>query len=170
MLKNRLKPPPEEVYSLHRKLSGSYLACMRLNARIDCSKIWEEIKFQRLIETIDLSEKTKLVLWVHHNDLMLVVYKFYLLYMKQMNKRSDSTKIKYFIKKIKIESIWPNLSFHWTLEIFGWNTHSFASSNVIIRFSLNLTLSFLYPQSDLLCLSGSSSLTILFLSILYALE
>jgi aarF domain-containing kinase len=55
MLKNRLKHPPEEVYSLHRKLSGSYLACMRLEARIDCSKIWEEIKFQRLIETINLS-------------------------------------------------------------------------------------------------------------------
>jgi hypothetical protein len=62
MLKNRLKHPPEEVYSLHRKLSGSYLACMRLKARIDCSKIWEEIKFQRLIETIDLSQKSKLVL------------------------------------------------------------------------------------------------------------
>ena len=73
MLKNRLKHPPEEVYSLHRKLSGSYLACMRLKARIDCSKIWEEIKFQRLIETIDLSQKSKLVLWAFQNP---NVYKF----------------------------------------------------------------------------------------------
>lgn len=48
MLKNRLKPPPEEVYSLHRKLSGSYLACIRLKARVDCSKIWKEISFQTL--------------------------------------------------------------------------------------------------------------------------
>ncbi len=48
MLKNRLKPPPEEVYSLHRKLSGSYLACIRLKAKVNCKQIWEDIKFQTM--------------------------------------------------------------------------------------------------------------------------
>ena len=55
MLKNRLKHPPEEVYSLHRKLCGSYLACMRLKAKVDCNKIWKEISFQRIIEKIKRS-------------------------------------------------------------------------------------------------------------------
>ena len=40
MLKNRLKSPPEEVYSLHRKLSGSYLACIRMRSRVDCNQIY----------------------------------------------------------------------------------------------------------------------------------
>ena len=40
MLKNRLKSPPEEIYSLHRKLSGTYLACIRLKAKVDCSEIF----------------------------------------------------------------------------------------------------------------------------------
>lgn len=48
MLKNRLKAPPEEVYSLHRKLSGSYLACIRLKARVNCNEIWEGIRFRTL--------------------------------------------------------------------------------------------------------------------------
>ena len=49
MLKNRLKPPPEEVYSLHRKLSGSYLACIRLGARVDCREIFAKLKFKSLV-------------------------------------------------------------------------------------------------------------------------
>ena len=40
MLKNRLKAPPPEVYSLHRKLSGAYLINMNLKSKIDARKIF----------------------------------------------------------------------------------------------------------------------------------
>ncbi|CDK25653.1 unnamed protein product [Kuraishia capsulata CBS 1993] len=43
MLNERLSPPPEETYSLHRKLSGAYLLCARLNATVPCQKLFEEI-------------------------------------------------------------------------------------------------------------------------------
>ena len=33
MLKNRLKGPPKEVYSLHRMLSGCFLLNMQLKAK-----------------------------------------------------------------------------------------------------------------------------------------
>jgi aarF domain-containing kinase len=42
MLKHRLKAPPEEAYSLHRKLSGCFLACMRLGARVDARRMLRE--------------------------------------------------------------------------------------------------------------------------------
>jgi len=34
MLRERMAPPPEETYSLHRKLSGAFLLCARLRSRI----------------------------------------------------------------------------------------------------------------------------------------
>lgn len=38
MLKYRLTPPPDETYSLHRKLSGVFLLCARLKARVYCER------------------------------------------------------------------------------------------------------------------------------------
>lgn len=34
MLRERMAPPPEETYSLHRKLSGAFLLCARLRSRV----------------------------------------------------------------------------------------------------------------------------------------
>ena len=45
MLRERLAPPPEETYSLHRKLSGAFLLCARLGSRIRCKDL-----FARAIE------------------------------------------------------------------------------------------------------------------------
>ena len=42
MLKHRLTPPPDESYSLHRKLSGAFLACIKLKSRVPCRKLFLE--------------------------------------------------------------------------------------------------------------------------------
>ncbi|XP_010542830.1 PREDICTED: protein ABC transporter 1, mitochondrial [Tarenaya hassleriana] len=39
MLKHRLTPPPDEAYSLHRKLAGAFLACIKLGAVVQCRKL-----------------------------------------------------------------------------------------------------------------------------------
>ncbi|KAM7275404.1 hypothetical protein ACFE04_017270 [Oxalis oulophora] len=43
MLKHRLTPPPDEAYSLHRKLSGAFLACIKLHAVVPCREMLFEI-------------------------------------------------------------------------------------------------------------------------------
>lgn len=40
MLRERLSPPPEETYSLHRKLSGAFLLCARLGSRVRCREMF----------------------------------------------------------------------------------------------------------------------------------
>ncbi|XP_059625508.1 protein ABC transporter 1, mitochondrial isoform X2 [Cornus florida] len=43
MLRHRLTPPPDEAYSLHRKLSGAFLACIKLGAVVPCREILLEV-------------------------------------------------------------------------------------------------------------------------------
>lgn len=42
MLRHRLTPPPDDSYSLHRKLSGAFLACIKLKARVPCQQLFQE--------------------------------------------------------------------------------------------------------------------------------
>jgi aarF domain-containing kinase len=41
MLRERLTPPPEETYSLHRKLSGAFLLCAKLQSRVRCKDLFQ---------------------------------------------------------------------------------------------------------------------------------
>lgn len=43
MLRYRLTAPPDEAYSLHRKLSGSFLACVNLGAVVHCREMFLEV-------------------------------------------------------------------------------------------------------------------------------
>ena len=40
MVRERLAPPPEETYSLHRKLSGAFLLLARLGSRVKCRELF----------------------------------------------------------------------------------------------------------------------------------
>ncbi|XP_076028713.1 atypical kinase COQ8B, mitochondrial-like [Oratosquilla oratoria] len=49
MLAYRMCPPPEESYSLHRKMSGVFLLCAKLQGRVNCKPpfddVWNRYKF-----------------------------------------------------------------------------------------------------------------------------
>jgi len=43
IITHRLCPPPEEIYSLHRKLSGVFLLCAKLQVQIECYSMFDEV-------------------------------------------------------------------------------------------------------------------------------
>ena len=47
MIKERLAPPPEETYSLHRKLSGAFLLCARLGSQVPCKELFQKSLAQK---------------------------------------------------------------------------------------------------------------------------
>ncbi|GMT18562.1 hypothetical protein PFISCL1PPCAC_9859, partial [Pristionchus fissidentatus] len=57
MLEHRLTSPPEEVYSLHRKLSGSYLLASKLRATVACGPIFRAIHDRYVFGNFDTVEE-----------------------------------------------------------------------------------------------------------------
>ncbi|SCP03404.1 ABC1 family, putative [Plasmodium malariae] len=55
---NRLVPPRSEIYTLHRKLSGSYLICMKLKARVNAADIFNSIYKNYKFSVEDTYEKS----------------------------------------------------------------------------------------------------------------
>jgi len=54
-MKHRLTPPPREAYSLHRKLAGAFLMCIKLKAVIPCRDI-----LQKTVESYTFLEEEEL--------------------------------------------------------------------------------------------------------------
>jgi aarF domain-containing kinase len=42
MLRERMAPPPEETYSLHRKLSGAFLLCAKLRSKVPAREMFRD--------------------------------------------------------------------------------------------------------------------------------
>jgi aarF domain-containing kinase len=53
MLKHRLTPPPDETYSMHRKLAGAFLLCSKLGAKVECKKMFREITARYSEDRVD---------------------------------------------------------------------------------------------------------------------
>jgi len=49
-LRHRLTPPPEEVYTLHRKLAGAYMLCIKMGAKVRSRDMLESVVANHVFE------------------------------------------------------------------------------------------------------------------------
>ncbi|KAF2258677.1 ABC1-domain-containing protein [Lojkania enalia] len=59
MIREREAPPPEETYSLHRKLSGAFLLCARLGSRVPCRELFEKAVRGKYLDTYNKTLTSK---------------------------------------------------------------------------------------------------------------
>ncbi|KDD73574.1 hypothetical protein H632_c2043p0, partial [Helicosporidium sp. ATCC 50920] len=57
MLKHRLTPPPDESYSLHRRLSGAILACIKLRANVRACALFKQVCARHDPELVRLNQE-----------------------------------------------------------------------------------------------------------------
>lgn len=43
MMSHRMQSPPQEAYTMHRKLAGTYLICIKLGAKVNCRRLLDEV-------------------------------------------------------------------------------------------------------------------------------
>ena len=71
---DRLTPPPNEAYSLQRKLAGVYMTCIRLGARFDARALLEEV-----LGNIDSTRKSWKLIDMVGSDTLSTNDRFFLL-------------------------------------------------------------------------------------------
>ena len=72
MLRERLVPPPPEVYSLHRELSGLFLLAGKLEAEFYCYYIWRDDLAETSDGVLSLSQSWSCSILVSRNSHSIV--------------------------------------------------------------------------------------------------
>lgn len=98
MIEHRLTAPPDEIYSLHRKLAGAFLTAAKLRARVACgepilTKVQENLSnnnlgalFKQITDNYEYGEvpgrtqEINIDWMIIHTQMLNIYYYFFLLF------------------------------------------------------------------------------------------